>query len=60
MFCAKMKSSRFDRCLRRNYTVLLMINEGRKNQLGAIIAKAVKQGFLAPDQPTFQEICDSR
>ena len=36
-----------------------LINEGEKNQLGAIIAKAVKQGFLAPDQPTFQEICDS-
>ena len=36
-----------------------MINEGEKNQLGAIIAKAVGQGFLAPDQPTFQKICDS-
>ena len=36
-----------------------LINEGEKNQLGAIIAKAVQQGFLAPDQPTFQEICDS-
>ena len=36
-----------------------LINEGEKSQLGAIIAKAVKQGFLAPDQPTFQEICDS-
>ena len=36
-----------------------LINEGENNQLGAIIAKAVKQGFLAPDQPTFQEICDS-
>ena len=31
----------------------------RKNQLGAINMKAVRQGFLAPDQPTFQEICDS-
>ena len=36
-----------------------LINEGEKSQLGAIIAKAVKQGFLAPDQPTFHEICDS-
>ena len=35
------------------------INEGEKSQLGAIIAKAVKQGFLTPDQLTFQEICDS-
>ena len=34
-------------------------NESEKNQLGGIIAKAVKQGFLAPDQSTFQEICDS-
>ena len=36
-----------------------LINEGEKNQLGAIIAMAVRQGFLAPDQPTFQWICDS-
>ena len=36
-----------------------LINEGEKSQLGAIIAKAVKQGFLAPNQPTLQEICDS-
>ena len=36
-----------------------LINEGEKNQLGAIITKAVRQGFLPPDQPTFQVICDS-
>ena len=36
-----------------------LINEGEKNQFGAIIAtKAVRQGFQAPDQPTFQGICD--
>ena len=36
-----------------------LISEGDKNQLGAIITKAVRQGFLPPDQPTFQVICDS-
>ena len=36
-----------------------LINGGEKNQLGAIITKAARQGFLPPDQPAFQVICDS-
>ena len=31
-----------------------LINEGEKNQLGAIIAKAVKHGFLAPTNLRFK------
>ena len=35
-----------------------MITEGSKKQLEAVLTKAIKQGFLPPDHPTFSEICE--
>ena len=35
-----------------------MITEGSKKQLEAMLAKAIRQGFLPPDHSTFSDICE--
>ena len=35
-----------------------MIIEGSEKQLEAVLAKAIRQGFLPPDHATFSEICE--
>ena len=35
-----------------------MITEGGRKQLEAVLTKAIRQGFLPPDHPSFSEICE--
>ena len=36
-----------------------MIRESERLQLNAVLGRAIKQGFLPPQHPSFSDICDS-